>query len=353
MQDWIGYGILAIVFCVFPVIFIGIVFAVIRGASKKTQTGLTVGKTAATSNPPRAGLKPAPASKGASKVPAVSAAPAGGYTPLYLNFSNKPRAILESMDGLAAQAEKANAARARWGKGPRALFWLGLGLMSVEGLIWLAGYSPSCVFLVGGITLWIVAIFLSVGLRRAQVQAFPPRFDEFAQVVQTLRDDLRPGSGFLGNLDLTSAKQASKVAREANDAQNRTTQYFRDQWLNFKAKLYDGNILRVSGIQRVKERKGYFSRGRISGKMKWKPAKFKGAYQELKVRLAVNPEVYKIVRNSEIKPEKQIGEYTINAVDTEGGIVTVLATSGNENVSANSILGVLKFVYGLLQFKKA
>jgi len=153
--------------------------------------------------------------------------------------------------------------------------------------------------------------------------------------------------------DLTGAKQSSKVARAANDARGRTTNYYRDQWLNFKAKLYDGNVMRVSAIQRVKERNGYWGRGKVSGKSKWKPAKFKGAYQELKVRIAVNPEVYSIARNNEIKPKTHVGEYTINAVDTEGGLVTVLASSPNENVSSESVLGVMKFAYEMLKLKKA
>ncbi len=347
MQDWIGYGILIFAFCFLPLaILIGGV-ALIRNATKSTRTKSVVKAS------PRAGLKAAAASKSASLARAAPAPPTGGFTPLYLNFSNKPRAILNNMSALIAQADKVNATKTRWSKGPRLLFWSGLGLMLVEGLIYLLGYTPSCAFVTGGIALWVIAIVLGVSLRRAQVQAFPPTFSEFEQIVNTLRDDLRPGSGLLGALDLTGARQSSKVARSANDAKGRTTQYFRDQWLNFKAKLYDGNVLRVSGIQRLKERNGYYGRGKISGKMKWKPAKFKGAYQELKVRIAVNPEIYKIVRNSEIKVDSQVGDYTINAVDTEGGIITVLASSPRETVAAESVLGVLKSAYGLLQVKKA
>jgi hypothetical protein len=354
MTDLIVYAILAFAFCVIPTaIIIGIVL-LIRNSTKaaRAKTGKTTA-VARASSPPRAGRKPAPVSKAVAAAPAISNNTSGDFTPLYLTFSNKPRAILENMNALAAQADKVNATKARWGKGPRILFWSGLGLMAIEGIIFLLGYTSSCVFVTGGIVLWVVAIFLSVSLKRAQMKAFPPTFNEFEQIVQTLRDDLRPGTGFLGNLDLTGARQSSKVAREANDARGRTTQYFRDQWLNFKAKLYDGNILRVSGILRLKERKGFTSKGKVSGKTKWKPAKFKGSYQELKVRIAVNPDIYKIIRNSEIEPKNKIGEYTINAVDAEGGIITVLATSPKETVSAQSVLGVLKFAYGLLKLKKA
>lgn len=356
MQDWIGYAILAFAFCIIPfAILIGAV-TFIRNAAKaaQTKTGTAPAPARAlTPASPRAGSKTASVSKSGSLARATPAPPDGGWTPLYLNFSNKPRAILDNMSALVAQADKVNATKTRWGKGPRLLLWSGLGLMLVEGLIYLLGYTPSCAFVTGGLALWVIAIVLGVSLRRAQVQAFPPTFNEFNQIVHTLRDDLRPGSGFLGSLDLTGARQSTKVARSANDAKGRTTQYFRDQWLNFKAKLYDGNILRVSGIQRLKERNGYWGRGKISGKAKWKPAKFKGAYQELKVRIAVNPEIYKIVPNKEIKVDSQVGDFTINAVDTEGGIVTVLASSPRENVSAESVLGVLKSAYGLLQVKKA
>jgi hypothetical protein len=356
MKDQIVYVILVVAFCVIPAVVIGVIVLTIRYLNKPTQTTKAGTKTAVTRAAPassRAGQKPAPVSKAAAAAPAISTGASGDYTPLYLNFSNKPRAITENMNALAAQAEKVNATKARWRKGPRILFWLGLGLIAIEGFIYLLGYTPSCAFLTGGIVLWVIGIVLSVSLRRAQMKAFPPTFNEFEQIINTLRDDLRPGTGFIGNLDLTGARQTSKVAREANDARGRTTQYFRDQWLNFKAKLYDGNILRVSGIQRLKERKGFTARGKISGKTKWKPAKFKGSYQELKVRIAVNPDVYTIARNSEIKHNNQVGEYTINAVDTEGGIVTVLASSPKENVSAESVLGVLKFAYGLLKLKKA
>jgi hypothetical protein len=355
MEDWMVYAILAFVFCAIPTAIMVVIVLVIRNSTKaaRTRTGTVNAVARAVTSSPQTKRKAASVSKTAAVALAVPAPPEGGFTPIYLNFSNKPRAILESMDSLTAQADKVNATKARWSKSPRLLFWMGLGLMLVEGLIYLLGYTPSCAFLTGGIVLWVIGIFFGIRLRRAQMQAFPPTFKEFEQIIHTLRDDVRPGTGFLGNLDLTGARQSSKVAREASDARGRTTQYFRDQWLNFKAKLYDGNILRVSGIQRLKERKGFTSKGKISGKTKWKPAKFKGSYQELKVHIAVNPDVYKIVRNGEIKPTNQIGEYTVNAVDTEDGIITVLASSPKENVSAQSVLGVLKFAYGLLKLKKA
>jgi hypothetical protein len=162
MQDIIGYVILFLVFCAAPMFAITLIAGTIwwiRRSTKNTQTlPSPIGNTSSTTNmkqqnskpiartaatqSPRAGLTAASASKNTSLTRATPAPPQGGWTPLYLNFSNKPRAILENMSALVAQADKVNATKTRWSKGPRILFWLGLGLMLIEGLIYLLGYTP-------------------------------------------------------------------------------------------------------------------------------------------------------------------------------------------------------------------
>ena len=143
------------------------------------------------------------------------------------------------------------------------------------------------------------------------------------------------------------------MAREASDSQNRTTQYFRDEWLSLKAKLYDGNILRVSALQRSKQRKSYWKRGAISGKMKLKPAKFKGSEQQLKVRIVVNPEAYKIVPSTKFKPGLSVGKYTLAELNTQDGIINFVASSPSEEIESEHILGVLQSAYALLKRKAA
>ena len=134
---------------------------------------------------------------------------------------------------------------------------------------------------------------------------------------------------------------------------NRTTQHYLDEWLNLKAKLYDGNVLRVSAVQRAKNRQSYTKRSRISGKTKMKPEKFKGSLNELKVRIVVNPEVYTIARNNQVIPGKAIGQYTIAQLDTEGGMVNLTAHTSSVDIQPESILNVLHHAYGLLQRKVA
>ena len=200
--------------------------------------------------------------------------------------------------------------------------------------------------------LWAGAYVLAFALRGKRAKAFPKTYDTAKEIFHTLRDDLRPGGTLLGHLDLTGAMLPGKVANETKDRAGRTTQYFRDEWLNLKMKLYDGNILRVSAAQRTKQRQPYWKRSRISGKNKMKPAKFKGSYQELKVRIAVNPQIYEIRANG-LAQGKTIGQYTIAQVDARDGIISLLATSSAENIASGSILSVLRSTYDLLQKKAA
>jgi len=230
------------------------------------------------------------------------------------------------------------------------IFLGGLGLMALDGLLFLLGYR-SFIFISGGFVLWIAAVVMARGLRKSDTKDFSPRYTEVKDILYTLRDDLKPGGTFNGHLDLTGTMLKTKVARETKDSRDRTTQYFHDEWLALKAKLYDGNILRVSAIQRSKQRQPYWKRSRVSGKMKQKPAKFKGSQQQLKIRIAVNPEVYEVVPNAAFRQGASIGFYQIAQLNTDGGIISVVANSPNEHITSEQILGFLKSIYSLLQRK--
>jgi hypothetical protein len=216
----------------------------------------------------------------------------------------------------------------------------------------LLGYT-SFVFIIGGFLLWVAAIVMARSLRKSDILDFSPRYNGVKQILHTLRDDLKPGSTFLGHLDLTGSMLSTKVARETQDAQNRTTQLFNDPWLSLKAKLYDGNVLRVTASQKTKKRKSYWKRSRISGKTKSKPEKFKGSHQELKVRIVVNPEAYIIKPNNQFSLNKDVGKYKIQQLSTEGGMINILAVSPFEEVEQEHILGFLKSAYSLLERKAA
>jgi hypothetical protein len=274
------------------------------------------------------------------------------YTPVYLSIADDPDAVIQGMDTFVAEVQKTESAGDRWRWVPMLIFFGGLGLMGIDGVLLVLGYT-SFVFTMGGILLWIAAFVMARGLRKSDSHDFSPRYTGTKQILHTLRDDLKPDASFLGHLDLTGAMLDTKVARESKDTQDRTTQHFRDEWLALKAKLYDGNILRVSAIQKSKKRKSYWKRSRISGKMKMKPEKYKGAEQYLKVRIAVNPELYQIVPNKEFRQGTNIGKYTVAHLNTEGGIIDVTANSPFEEVESENILSFLHSAYSLLQRKAA
>jgi hypothetical protein len=274
------------------------------------------------------------------------------FTPVYVSIADKADTVMRGMDKFVADVQKTESAGDKWRWIPLLIFFGGVGLMTVDLVLLLLGYT-SFVFIAGGFVLWVAAIVLARGLRKSDSNDFSPRYKDTKQILYTLRDDLRPNGTFLGHLDLTGATLNTKVAREAKDSQNRTTQYFRDEWLALKAKLYDGNILRVSAIQRTKQRQPYWKRSRISGKMKMKPAKLKGSEQQLKLRIAVNPEVYKIVPSKHFQQGANIGKYTIMQLSTAGGIIDVVANSPFEEVESEQILSFIHFAYSLLQRKAA
>jgi hypothetical protein len=408
MEEYVGYAILFCVACGFPLAVGGIIFSIIRDRRKKkaSQPGRVrqppsqaAGQAPDLRDQMRANLA-APATEGESEekpaqpeqvsqpppqaqpLQAAEGAPdlrahmranlaaeatvdkkagkltraeksaLGEITPVYLTLSSQPRTILHGMDDLVTKTRGANAARQRWKWLPRLGFFAGLGMIVIDGLLYVFGY-PSCVFSTGGLAIWVASFVFSRSLKRHQTSEFPAGYQNVRQIIHTLRDDLKPGAPMLGHLDLTGYKQDSKVARESTDALNRVTQHFRDEWLSLKAKLYDGNVLRVSAVQRAKIRKAYWKRSSVSRKLKSKPEKFKGSRNDLKVRLVVNPEVYTIAPNDQVAPGNAIGQYTIAQLNTEGGMINLTAQTPDKEVQPESILNVLRHTYSLLQRKAA
>jgi hypothetical protein len=282
-------------------------------------------------------------------------APAAGkkdYTPVYVSIADKPDSIMRGMDKFVKEVQKTESAGDKWRWIPMLIFFAGVGLVVIDLVLIVLGYF-SLVFTGGALLLWIAAFIMARSLRKSDSFDFSPRYKGTKEIIHTLRDDLKPGATFLGHLDLTGSMLQTKVAREAKDSQDRITQYFTDQWLSLKAKLYDGNVLRVTAIQKSKKRKSYTKRSRISGKYKLKPEKFKGAEQELKVRIVVNPEAYTIVPTPAFKQGQNVGKYTVAALNTEGGMINIVATSPFEEVEQEHILGFIKSAYSLLQRKAA
>lgn len=269
------------------------------------------------------------------------------YDPIYLSLNDDPRDIITSMDEVVARRAKLATSyqQRRWL--PKALLLAGLVFLALDFIL---GYSGS-LFILLCIGWWIVAFVVWLALRRNRAgQPLAPEYDTAREVFYTLRDDVAPKKFFFGHLDLTGARQPSKVARTAKNALGHNVSFYRDEWLSLKAKLYDGNMLRVSAVQRMKVRDGYMKRG-SSGKMKMKAALVKDDRQQLSVRLSVNPQVYEVATMHLLKPGTRIGTYTIVQCTNNGGIVNVVASAAASPVTATDIVGVLHAIYDQLQRK--
>ncbi|HXD09085.1 MAG TPA: hypothetical protein VN653_03385 [Anaerolineales bacterium] len=285
--------------------------------------------------------------------PATNSMGKKDFLPVYISLADKPQSIMQGMDRLKAQVQRTETAGDKWRWIPLIIFFGGVALVLIDLFLDLLGYF-SIIFTGGGIALWVAAIVMARSLRKSDSQDFAPRYNGTKNILYTLRDDLRPSSTFLGHLDLTGSLLPTKVARTTKDSQDRTTEYFRDEWLALKAKLYDGNILRVSAIQKSKKRRSYTKRSRISGKYKTKPEKFKGTEHDLKVRIVANPELYTIVKASpNFKPGLNIGKFTVSQLDTEGGMISFVANSPFDEVEHENILQIIRSAYSLLQRKAA
>jgi hypothetical protein len=178
-----------------------------------------------------------------------------------------------------------------------------------------------------------------------------PDFFAAKEMLYTLRDDIDPKRTFFGHLDLTGTRKPEKVARESSNALGLITQYFRDDWFSLKTRLYDGNMLRLSVLRSEKVRKGYYKRGKISGKSKWKPPKDKGRLHELKIRITFNPEVYEEYIIHSLREGMKVGVYTIDAVMNEPGSLILVASTQAAGVTASDVLSVLKNSYDMLKRK--
>ena len=100
--------------------------------------------------------------------------PAAGrkdYTPVYLSIADDPDAVIQGMDKFVAEIQKTESAGDKWRWVPMMIFFAGLGLMGVDGLLLILGYA-SFVFTAGGILLWLAAFVMARGLRKSDSYDF-------------------------------------------------------------------------------------------------------------------------------------------------------------------------------------
>jgi hypothetical protein len=180
-------------------------------------------------------------------------------------------------------------------------------------------------------------------LKRSQPtgQQFGPRFDAARVIFQTIKDDLSPKRTLMGWLDLTGA-QPGKVIRQNTSSSGMPINYYRDEWLKMKMMLYDGNVMRVSVLERVKARMGRWKRNR-RGKSKWK-AGGSASRNELRVAITVNREAYDVLPLR----TNQVSKFLVETRESGDGRI-VLDALTDAAINAQDILQVLRFAYDHLK----
>lgn len=275
------------------------------------------------------------------------------YDSVYLSLSDDPKAILQKMDEFKSSRLQVEQHNQRRKPLPALLLLAGVGCIAFDVLVirLLLRYSV-CLLTPVGVACWIAAAVVFFNLRWTKYASLPPRYQAAREIIHTLRDDIRPGTSFLGHIDLTGLEQQSKIARETKDTFGRTNRLYRDQWLNMKLKLYDGNTLRLSLVERNKKRLGYWKRSPISGKNKWKAPKDKGTLHELAIKVAANPELFDLVPPASLNAGSNLGPFSIQKVDTTGGILSVQATAVSEPKPQDTLV-MLHTIYDCVQRKAA
>jgi hypothetical protein len=242
---------------------------------------------------------------------------------IYVEMAHHPQAILDSLD----QAEQAaQRTRRQWN--------LGCGLALALVAAGILAFLLSVVLDSGQFLLALAFILLGVAaLSGVALLLSRPRFpnEQFApvrQLLHTLRDDTGRRGWVAGWLDMTGANQPTKQVRTARSGGGKQKVYYHDPWFQAKIKLVDGNVLRLSLVDKVKTKAGSVVNQRT----------------QVSAKLVINPAVYRL-------GALPTGSLPLAAVlDTQGdGILSLKAEADPRSLPVEPILQSLKALYASLE----
>jgi hypothetical protein len=267
-----------------------------------------------------------------------------GTQTIFMDFNHSPREIVRVMDETRQQAMQFNSQRGRSRLFLFLLFPLGALFLLVDLLL---GYN-NLTFALVAVTLWLWAVIglIYVG-RRGKPPKFGPQFQLAETVIETLRDDVSKKRTLVGWLDLSGAERPSKKYRGKTSPSGRPVSYYRDEWLRFKARLVDGNALRLTLVEQRKVREGFWKRSRISGKQKFKPGSSTSQHQ-MQIGLSVAPGAYHILPFNGRNPSIPDSRFTIENMEAGYGFIKLKAVA-NQAFDAWDVLHALRYTYDHLQ----
>ena len=186
-----------------------------------------------------------------------------------------------------------------------------------------------------------LASFIMLKRRQPTGKEFGPKFDAARTIFETIKDDLSPKRTLMGWLDLTGPRPG-KVVRQRTSLSGMAVNYYRDEWLKMKLVLYDGNVMRVTGLERIKARMGRWKR-----KGRWKPGS-NASRNELRVAVTVNREAY------DVQPVQagQAGKFLIDGRESDDGRIVLTAIT-DAAINEADVLWVLRLAYYYLKPRQA
>ena len=269
-----------------------------------------------------------------------------GVRQIFFDFNQAPRDIIRLMDDVR-QRERSFKSQRRW---RQAIAWL----LFPAGLVFLVpdvvlGFNI-CTFSLLTLALWAVGIVALIWLGRQRTAQFDSRYDLTRQMFDVLKDDVAEERTLMGWLDLTGTEQASKIVRQGASASGQPIMYYQDEWLRLKARLYDGNVLRASLFDRVKARQGFYKRGAVSGKMKWRAGSSQDMHR-LRIAVTANPDAYAL------QPLPQSGaipnsRFVLETAEVAGGQLQLSAATTGD-FDAWDVLNAMRFIYDHLHAHQA
>ena len=259
---------------------------------------------------------------------------------IHLDFNQAPADIVEIMDETRERAAINQAQAKRYRRLLWLLFFVGLAMFLVDFLL---GYNYLTCSLIGVVLIILALAGRYLLRRRLQPPRFGSQFDLTRDILYTIRDDISSKKTVVGQLDLTGARQESKRYRQKKSASGRPVSYYRDEWLRLKGKLYDGNVLRLSLIEKEKVREGFYKRSRISGKRKWKPGSSSALHQAT-IGISANPDFF-AVPPVDLTGRSIPGSQFAVAESAVGQGRVSLKLVAAEPVGAWDVLNALQFAY--------
>jgi hypothetical protein len=171
------------------------------------------------------------------------------------------------------------------------------------------------------------------------------RLRDCREVLEAIASDVQPGKPVQGWLDLTGPEQDGKVFRRGRAASGADVQLFRDEWWRARLRLRDGNVLRISAVERVRVTAERWKQGRR--RRKHKPGKRRGV-ATMELRLDINSAAYRTRKPNTHLPMK-LGALQVNALTPDAESVSAVAECPRAEFSAKHVLSLLTLVYSALE----